>query len=290
MTYDPSYLSPDEYLRRLNAQTSPPTPVEAPSSPGSFEMKPGQTLREVLTAQELLGLRAFSLRMGLTEAEAEASFDEPYDPSSITDLEEMSYDGYSRGLDRAPSQPTPIHKANKPGFFVAFLLAVVLIVGLVLFAAFSSDSREDDQINSLKDAKGAGLERGNEAVSVVDDLTTPEEWRPEGKPELSISGNDEEAYAFYEKNFTASNDYSAAKAREWFVNLPIVKENVDESSCEDDLGRGSLTCEVDLYSYGPDGYPDYDQARRKLTLSYHPPMPASGSPDAGLQLEGYSTR
>lgn len=281
-------LTPEEYLARLDAEADR-IASHPPRTDPSGVLQPGQALRDVLTAVEIEGMRAFARRTGGEEAVAEldAELDTPWDPTE-TDrvLEEMV----------AEQAAVAAAAAGRPGrgsrvAAVVGLVVVALAVAVVVAVAVSSTESDDTTVTALADASGAARERAEEVVALTDQLETPSGWTRQGEPELSISGGEDSSYAFADLEWHLPRGAEVGDVHAWFADLPLASDRPDDALCSSTLSGNEGGCEVDLYTLDASGEPDYDAPRQRVTLSFYAAGEGAVGPDrrAVVLAEVYST-
>lgn len=281
-------LTPEEYLARLNEEAAriaaePPAPPDPPEL-----LQPGQRLRDVLSEQEIEGLRALTRRTGGEEGvrALDAELDIPWDPD-ISDrlIEEQVL------AEQALLHPVAPRRTGR-----AILIAIVVAVvgmGVVIGGAVlvGSITEEEGPARSLAEASGPARDRGEEAMAVAEQLSVPDSWRPRGEPEISMSGDDESSYAFYDLGWDVPRSTDVEAFRDWFSALPLVQDRRADATCETTLDEEEASCELDLYEVEADGGRDYDAPSQTLTVTFGAVRPGSVGPDRhGVVLaEVYAT-
>ena len=277
--------TPDQYLAELQEQADRQKHEPAAGFDPAPVLQPGQTLRQVLTEEEINGLRAFTYRTGGSEAvlEFERELDVPYDPN-IDDL--IAQEEALRA--QMAMKPLAEHrKPTKANTVVGVLLGLGIVLGVIAAGvAFLPSESDDERVTSLAQAEGALKERGEEAVAAMEKLSVPETWKQRDEPEISMDGYEGSSYAFYNVSWTVPKSYTVDEFETWFKEQPEVAARPEEAKCEANVAREEATCEVEFYRRGVDGERDYDAARQTVTFNFY-----SGSPteENAVFAEAYSS-
>lgn len=194
-----------------------------------------------------------------------------------------------------PSEDPPAMQSSGPGgsrgasprtYFVGLAVGVGLVIAIAIVVGLLASGDDDgDRSTDLASASGVQKERGEQAIAALDRFTVPNEWAERDEPEISMSGDDDHAYAFYDLNWTAPSDYTVDDFYAWFAGQPLVSQRDDEATCEAPIDRATMDCEVELYAVDADGGRDYDRPRQTVRFTFR------SDPDEGVLVfaEAYAT-